>query len=900
MNRFFYILFLLSLPLYSVSQKSHLPNTIVVKYKANESTKSNINTPPKVITNILKSNILEHNPMFPTHTYTKNETGLSRIFIVKTTEYENFLQDIYTLNKDARIEYAQPYYLPELLGEVNDPLVGGQYYLPIIQAFDAHNINTGDTNIVIGITDTGIDLIHPDLINSIKYNYNDPINGIDDDMDGFTDNFRGWDLGDNDNNPNRLISTHGTMVAGLAAATCNNEIGIYSIGYQTKILPIKIMDSRGYLSAAYQGIVYAADQGCQIINCSWGGQIPNPLCEDVIKYAIQEKNCLVVAAAGNSRTDQPFYPASCEGVLNVANTNRYDIKSSKSTYGVEVDICAPGEQVLTTYQSDKYHTGWGTSFASPIIAGSAALVLSQNPDFNGLQVGEQLRITADIIDTIPDNEYFYRHMGRGRVNAYNALFIDSLPSLRISDLKLIGENSTPLPGDTLDITFTITNYLYQVTNTIIQLSTNSEFVDPIKNIFSTGKLETLGFTDNLSSPLSISVSEDVPFDENIELDFKFAGEGHSDYQIFKTLINPSFINIEQAFIETSFTSNGKIGFANSQKILGKGIIYKKQVTLLPEAGIIIGNARDNIASALFDEYDFDIIRAIDTMTVDDSYIIGKSSYKSGDKYSKLPLKINQESKIYLNDELNSVIFHAYKIVNEGDVELKDITFSIFTNWDIDNYLANRVEYVESQNLFYTKTNTSKNTIAGVALISENSCIPYAFDLVEGGNGGLDITTDFKDNQKWFAMNSPRYNDNNTADTINVASMISSPQYNIKANDTLEIAICFVIADSYYDLLEKTRLAREIYLKTNISSREKSEKAFSCYPNPANDVINLNFHSSALSRRIYIINNDGKVLLDKSINGSNYQQNISTFKNGVYFIQVQEDSKISTQKIIILR
>ncbi len=900
MNKNIYLIILLLLPLFNYGQNSYITNTIVVKFKNSESLKSNTNSQYARLGQIISGDIVEYMAMFPEHSKRKNKNDLSRIFIVKTQDYDNLIQDIHALNKDAIIEYAQPYYLPVLLGEISDPLVGSQYYLNNIQAFDAHDINTGDTNIVIGIVDTGVDLLHPDIINSIKYNYNDPINGIDDDMDGFTDNFRGWDVANNDNNPNRLLSTHGTMVAGLAAATCNNKIGIYSIGYQSKVLPVKIMDNRGQLSAAYQGIVYAADHGCQIINCSWGGQIPNPLCQDVIDYAIKEKNCLVIAAAGNSRTDQPFYPAACEGVLSVANTNGSDIKSSKSTYGVEVDICAPGENVLTTYLSNKYKGGWGTSFASPITAGCAALVLAQNPSYTGLQAGEQLRITADIIDTIPDNEYFYRHMGRGRVNAYNALTINNLPSLRISNLKLNGKHSTPLPGDTLSVTFTVTNYLNQVTNTVVQLTSNSDLVIPVSNIFTTGKLATLESTNNINSPLVIAISEDAPFDESIELDFKFSNEGYNDYQIFKTLINPSFINIEQALIETSFTSNGKIGFANSQNILGKGLIYKKQENLLPEAGIIIGNARDNIASALLDKYDFDITIAIDTMTVDNEFILGKSSYKTGLKYTQLPLKIDQESKIYFAEKLNSVIFHTYNISNESDTELSNMVFSIFTNWDIDNYFANNVAFVENRNLFYTKANTTNNTFAGVALLSESSCIPYAFDLVTGGNGGLDITTEFTDYQKWFAMNNPRYNDGNTVDTINVASMISTLQFNMQASKKLEFTFCVIIADSYYELLEKARLAKEVYLETNISYKSIIEKVFTCYPNPANNIINISFHAPTKQPQIIIYNNDGKILVNKSINGNNYQQDISSYENGIYYIQVKENSKISTQKIVILR
>lgn len=164
------------------------------------------------------------------------------------------------------IEYAEPLYKIQLLSNPNDPDTASQYYLGLIKAYDAWDISQGDSNIVVGVTDTGTDLDHPDLAAGIAYNYADPINGIDDDGDGYIDNFMGWGFGQNDNDPSVDV-IHGSFVLGLAGAVTNNGIGIAGAGYKTRFLPVKISNN-GVLTTAYEGIVYAADHGCQIINCS--------------------------------------------------------------------------------------------------------------------------------------------------------------------------------------------------------------------------------------------------------------------------------------------------------------------------------------------------------------------------------------------------------------------------------------------------------------------------------------------------------------------------------------------------------------------------------------------------------------------------------------------------------
>ena len=254
-----------------------------------------------------------------------------------------------------------------------------QYQISQINAFSAWDIEKGDTNVVIGIVDDGCQWNHPDLAANVKINYADPINGIDDDHDGYIDNYRGWDLGNNDNDPNNDgpgALAHGTHVAGDADAVTDNAIAIASPGFNCKFLPVKVTDFSGVITVGYEGIVYAADHGCSVINCSWGATEGANYQQDIINYASINKNALVIAAAGNDNADETFYPASYNHVISVANVDGSDVKASTSDYNYNVAVSAPGENIYSTTYDSVYTLLSGTSMSCAVAAGAAAIIKS--------------------------------------------------------------------------------------------------------------------------------------------------------------------------------------------------------------------------------------------------------------------------------------------------------------------------------------------------------------------------------------------------------------------------------------------------------------------------------------------------------------------------------------------
>jgi serine protease len=890
-----------SIKLLNAQQNNYIRGEVVVKFREN-SLKGTVSDQEKMVQLQVKAGakLTDLKKMFSWQKVTKSAEGnnLENIYLVEFDENIDAIELSRKISQLNDVIYAQPYWIPEELDIPNDPYRGSQYYLSLIKAYDAFDITHGDTNILIGIVDTGIDQYHEDLAGNIKINYNDPINGIDDDMDGFIDNYRGWDLADNDNNPQSSTNHHGTYVAGLASAVANNGKGITGIGYQSKLMPIKVMNKWNFINTGWEGIVYAADHGCQIINCSWGNTEESPLYNDIIAYATEYRNCLVVAACGNARNDHKYYPAACKGVLSVAATNSADLKWSNSSYGITVDISAPGEGVFTTTYGNTYSSGWGTSFASPLVAGVAALVWAKFPDWSAEQVAEQLRITSDIIDTLPDNLFYQKEMGYGRLNAYRALTITDLPSLRITDYQVTSSGDGLFAGETIKIGLALKNYLSQVSSSTIRLSTKSPYASITKSTWATDEISTLETQSNSTSPFEFILSENVPDDYKLRLWFDINAQGYNDYQAIEMVVNPSFMNIKTSKIQTTLASNGKIGYANLENKTGMGMIYDYTFNILSDAGIIIAAGNNASASSWQDEAQFTINQRIDTSTVKNDLLSATSAYTPGSALDQ-DIKILQETRIFTSD-YPSILFNCYRIINLGTEPTTELRIGLYCDWDLINGFSNQVNYDTENKMLYTYNHGSQSLYSGICVLNDGTAVPYAFDLIQGGNGAIDITDGFSSAEKWFVMNNAREQGGNSGDSINVASILSYVINSINASDTTEVTFAILVADNLYLLTEMAKQARIIYHDTKLNEQKNERESLVVYPNPINsEILNLNVPRNTL--QISIFNQQGQMV--NQIRTPNEQKESILIRNwipGIYLIKVETDKEIIVQKIVINR
>lgn len=365
-----------------------------------------------------------------------NDSGrkLPDLSLIYELDY-NAEQDVFKTSEQllssGYFNYAEPHYVSySLTYDPTDPRVDtdNPYHFTTMQLFDAWDVSLGDSNIVIGYTDTSFDLGHEDLADNIKHNYADPI-GVIDDGDGYTDNFSGWDMVDNDNDVFIFNEIHGTGVAAVGSATADNDKGYLGSGFKCMFLPVKVANSLQVITQGYEGIVYCVDHGAKIVNCSWGNTTFNQLAQDVVDDATLLNDVLIIASAGNANSINYYYPASYEYVLSVTGVDANDQvdpagATTPFTRNDSVDVSAPGFNVFSTARFNNvyyYQTTGGTSIAAPLVAGVAGLVWSQFPTMTALEVAERIKCTADNIDAVPGNEIYAGLIGTGRVNAYAAL-----------------------------------------------------------------------------------------------------------------------------------------------------------------------------------------------------------------------------------------------------------------------------------------------------------------------------------------------------------------------------------------------------------------------------------------------------------------------------------------------
>ena len=302
-----------------------------------------------------------------------------------------------------------------------------------IRALTAWGFSRGNRDLRVAVIDTGIDYLHEDLAPNIWLNEGEvPGNGLDDDLNGYIDDVHGFDFVSDDSDP-MDDQEHGTHVAGILGARGDNELGTTGVCWEIALMALKAFNERGEgrVSDAVEAIHYAVDNGAKIINASWGLTQKSFALEQAIDYA-STAGVLVVAAAGNGKTDAPSYPAAFEEVLSVAALDANDKRALFSNYGPDVDLAAPGQNIYSTLPESSYGAASGTSMAAPHISGVAALVLSRFPAFQREDVRDILLNSTDALITD-------RFIGRGRINAATAVQMENpLPRARITLPEIVG------------------------------------------------------------------------------------------------------------------------------------------------------------------------------------------------------------------------------------------------------------------------------------------------------------------------------------------------------------------------------------------------------------------------------------------------------------------------------
>lgn len=863
--------------------------------------------------------IIELKKVFPHHQFDldaqKRNPQLVDLTLIYQLKYASNISELVLSKKMASlgcIVYAEPKYFYQPMYIPNDTDFTSQYHHNNLHTIEAWNIQQGDTNVVIGITDTGFDTTHLDLKSNVKYNYADPVNGVDDDNDGYLDNFYGWDFGNNDNNPQQdgcAVCGHGVHVSGISSATTDNTTGIAGTGFKCKYLAVKNMNNSEQLANSYEAIVYAADHQATVVNCSWGGESGGQYGQDAVNYATYNRDCLVLAAAGNNFSNTPFYPAAYDNVFSIAATNSSDAKWSNSNYGYFIDACAPGQDIYSCWPGNNYLTSSGTSMAAPAAAGCVAIVASQFPNYNALQLAERLKNTCDVIDTLPSNNQYKNQLGFGRINLYRAL-TDIEKSAVVVTAKEItdGNDAAIIPGDTVSVKCRFTNYLAPTSNLVATIKSENIYTQILDSTVMLGALGTLVDSSNYLHPFRILINGNCP--TNYEALFSITLQDGSNIrkEYFSIRVNVDYINLLENDLGITITSKGLIGYNESGPSEGIGVTYNSPYTMLYEGGFMIGDSATRVSDNLRSTaggHDVDFVPLIKVSQIPSAAadaLLDAVFTDIGAGANKLGVRIHQQTYAWSSTGNTNFVILKYLITNTNAFDLDNVYAGIFADWDIMNYSKNRTKLNISNKLSMTYTTEVNPSYAAIKLLSPTPFIHYAIDNINNGAGGANLTDSYTSAEKYLTLSTNRDSAGfQTAQGNDVIDMVSTGPMNVYAGDSIEIAFAIIGGGTVQEILAVAQSAQLKYdgIITD-SFAYRSNKDISVYPNPCSTCVLMMKSLNALSDyHVNVYDLCGNKVFEKRITKHREPLQLGGFAKGLYLVQVVENNQsIYHSKIFI--
>lgn len=706
--------------------------------------------------------------------FSNQNTSLNRIAEVSIAQnkIEKFITYLY---ENQLVEYIEPVgYIKPASGTYtpNDVQAYQQWGLAKTKVLDAWAVTKGSPNTVIGIIDMSFQINHPDLKNNLAYNNKERYGslGYDDDENGFVDDSLGYDFAYNTPNV-QGVHSHGTQVAGVAAASADNKIGIAGVGFNCKFLPIKVQQDKGILFTVemldvYKGILYAANQGCQIISISLVNDDLTQYYQyqqDIIDYVSLVKKSLVVAGAGNARgikaSELLVYPAAYNHVLSVTASDIFDNKYSLGNYNYLTDLMAPGVDIFSTHNNGDYlGTLVGTSYAAPFVAGAAALIKSHFPQLTGLQVGELLRVNTDDIYGITANSDWKDKLGTGRLNVIKAINNQNVSkSVRYRNFSVKNNlGNFVFAGDSIDLTMSFTNLLQPIKKLKVTLEAISATVTVINSNFEATNLATLD-TIQTKNPFKIYIAPTAQPNENIIFKLNFTdGEGYKDYQYFVIRVNSEMLTLARNAMTISTAANGRLGFIDASNKQGVGILMNDN-QYLKEAGLLLGVNSQQVSNSIITTPNnkanhFRTIQHAKWSEIALQYTSITSSFSDDNAGNRrIGITVNQKLTQRINTPNHKYTLVEYTLTNTDNDNLDSLSVGLFADFDIFGANGNIASWDNQEKIAFTYL---ANNYAGIKVFGGNGYHCLSIDKVNDAINptGFSIKDSFSTAEKFFAMN----------------------------------------------------------------------------------------------------------------------------------------------------
>ncbi|WP_448528461.1 S8 family serine peptidase [Raineya sp.] len=752
------------------------------------------------------------------------KVDLSRIYYLylkNGVSVENALQ---VLRSHKAVEYAEPLRLAEPLLIPNDPGANTpssvpadfhQYYLNIIKAYDAWDIQTGNPASIIGVIDWGFRTTHEDLVGNLHPDY--------------------IDLGNNDFNLNlpHPFSYHGGAVAGIASATPNNGVGVAGVGYNCRYLPVKAVNDALSVLRFAESVVYLADRNVKVINMSFGYQgEPDEFWEDIVNYAVINQDVAMVAAAGNNGDTGRFWPASYKNVVSVTGSTANDLRWGGSNYNYEVDITAPSEFTHTTYYNCCAYSGIfnndnsyipavsynmsGTSFAAPQVAAAIALLRTQYPSLDAIQAMARVVATSDNIDAL--NPSVAGLIGKGRLNMLRALSETNVKALRIENYEFVN-NAFPFAGSNAQLVVNFKNLLSPTSNLQVNVVSLSPLVSVSSSSFSLGAMNTSEIKNNQSVPFILQISPTTPYNTEIVLRFDFQDGSFTTYEYLKVIINPDYLHLDINKLTLHVGRRGKIAEYVYPYRKSVGYTASQYNTIATAGGFIVATHMDSLANSIPQYISGDpLITEFDTAgtfnhTKTANYQEIVANFKD-EIISRPKLLIQKKAYAYQNAPKDKFIIVEYDITNDSTRTIQNLYASVFTDFDLQEYTRNRADWDNTRKMGYVY-HYLNGMYAGIRLLTQETPNYYAFNN-NGSGGSMNLYNGFTKTEKFTAISNGllRTQAGTTGVGTDVSIAVGGTITNLAPQAMRKIAFAYVTGDNLTELQANADEALNTFLEVN--------------------------------------------------------------------------------------
>jgi serine protease len=514
----------------------YMPDVIIVAFAEDFSPLQPYMIDGTVLTGIQKVDDLNRNysavemrPLFP-GAERHGRRDMAGYYAITFGETPDLMTVLEAYDRLDIVEHVEPNGIHPVCYEPNDPMIGQQWAITVVEARGAWDVSHGNPDVILGIPDTGVDWDHPDLQADVWLNEAEigGSNGVDDDDNGYVDDYRGWDWvtggyncdvegGEDcytaDNDPMDFAG-HGSHCSGIASAVTDNGVGVAGLAFDCRIMALRVgwlaRDGIGYINMGYaaSAFYYATDNGAVGLSCSWGSSNSGGL-GVAVDYAVSN-GLIIMSAAGNSNNQVASYLCSRSDVVAVAATDASDQKASFSSYGTWVDVSAPGVSIRSTVFDDSYANYSGTSMSSPYVLGLVGLLWSAEPDLRPEDVKNRIFDTADDIDDL--NPGYEGLLGAGRINAYAALASTNYPNFVAegTEVTIVDDDGDGIlnPGESLELVVTLHNIWADAGNVMGVLRGNDD-ITVTDSLFDFGDIPHDGYGDNSASPFGLTVNEEA-------------------------------------------------------------------------------------------------------------------------------------------------------------------------------------------------------------------------------------------------------------------------------------------------------------------------------------------------------------------------------------------------------